>query len=748
MIETKDELYQLLRKSDQALEFFQNNAKGFFWMWNPSQPEQVYLSPGFWEHLGYSQLSGITDMPSWRAVIFPEDALISEQHTRRQLEEPNYRYTQVINYLHRNGQTVRMLSSGITVRDVEEEGPYVLGSLEPITAEVFPVSNSSDINLEVFFETSESLLCVIDEGFSIKRINDIWESRLQITRREMMEMNFLDFLHREDRRLAEEYLRQLFAGRPDAKFIGRVMTDDAKKHIIEWKAKASNELVYLVGTEVTEQVEVQRELVENRNFIDKVLKTLPGHIFIYDLEKKQMTFSNMGLTRYFDRGELEVKLNDHSLFGELLHPDDRSNMARFIFEMSTANDNEVVERIFRLIERGSIIRYFRTHCLVFKRNEQGKVIQFCGKALDVTGLVYAENRLIESEERTRALLEHGGDLYVVAAPTELKYVSPNVRRVLGYTEQEYRDISVEELVHPDDQPLRWNELQEPGSSLLFEYRCKHKNGHYVWMEAFGINLFHVEAVQGMVFNMRDITERKNIELAVKRQGEQLERKNHELEQFAYIASHDLLEPIRTLRSISDLLKAEYQENLVGDGLTYIDFIERSTERMSQLITSLLEYARIGKELNAAVVDIEDLVTNAVEDLKLVIRETGADVVVGSMPRMRVYPIELRQVFQNILNNALKFRAKDRTPRIEISHEPVAGGALFRIKDNGIGIPAGSIERIFKIFNRLHSRHEIEGVGIGLAHSKKIVELHGGRIWVESAVDKGSSFCFIIPEVTE
>jgi PAS domain S-box-containing protein len=748
MIETKDELFQLLRKSDQALEFFQNNAKGFFWIWNPTQPDQVYLSPGFWEHLGYNQLSGITDMPSWRAVIFPEDALISEQHTRRQLEDPNYRYGQVINYLHRNGQTVRLLSSSITVCDVEDEGPYLLGALEPIGTEVIPVVNSSDINLEVFFETSESLLCVIDENFKIKRVNDIWESRLQITRKEMMEVNFLDFLHREDRRLVDEYLRQLFAGRPDAKFIGRVITDAAKKHIIEWKAKASNEMLYLVGTEVTEQVDVQRELVENRNFIDKVLKTLPGHIFIYDLEKKQMTFSNMGLTRYFDRGELEVKLNDHSLFGELLHPDDRSNMARFIFEMSTANDNEVVERIFRLIEKGSIIRYFRTHCLVFKRNEQGKVIQFCGKALDVTGLVYAENRLIESEERTRALLEHGGDLYVVASPNELKYVSPNVRRVLGYTEQEYRDIPVEELVHPDDQPLRWNELQEPGSSLLFEYRCKHKQGHYIWMEAFGINLFHVEAVQGMVFNMRDITERKNIELAVIRQGEQLERKNHELEQFAYIASHDLLEPIRTLRSISDLLKAEYQENLEGDGLTYIDFIERSTERMSELITSLLEYARIGKELNASVVDVEDLVTNAVEDLKLVIRETGAELSVGAMPRMRIYPIELRQVFQNILNNALKFRAKDRLPKIVVQCEMIPGGALFRISDNGIGIAENSIDRIFKIFNRLHSRHEIEGVGIGLAHSKKIVELHGGRIWVESVLDKGSTFCFTIQEVAE
>ena len=347
MIETKDELFQLLRKSDQALDFFQLNSKGFFWLWNSSKAEQVYISPGFWEHLGYSQLSGITDMPSWRAVIFPEDALISEQHSRRQLENTSYRYQQVVHYLHRNGQTVRMMNTGIAINDVDGEGPYVLGSLEPITADKNQVNTSAEINLEVFFEASESLLCVIDENFHVKRINQNWESRLQISPKELMAENFLDFLHREDRRLAEEYLKQLFAGRPDAKFIGRVVTDDSKKHIIEWKAKLANELVYLVGTEVTEQVDVQRELLENRNFIDKVLKTLPGHIFIYDLEKKRMTFSNMGLTRYFDRGELEMKLNDHSLFGELLHPDDRSNMARFIFEMSSAYDNEVVERILK-----------------------------------------------------------------------------------------------------------------------------------------------------------------------------------------------------------------------------------------------------------------------------------------------------------------------------------------------------------------------------------------------------------------
>jgi signal transduction histidine kinase len=219
----------------------------------------------------------------------------------------------------------------------------------------------------------------------------------------------------------------------------------------------------------------------------------------------------------------------------------------------------------------------------------------------------------------------------------------------------------------------------------------------------------------------------------------MKSKNEELEQFAYIASHDLQEPLRTTSSYVALLEKEIKSKLDERSELYLKHITNSSERMRTLITGLLEYSRIGKEKEKELVDIGQIVTDVLTDIDTVIKENNAKIIVHPLPKLQAYPIELRQLFQNLITNALKFRKKDVDPVIEINAVEENNAWKLSVKDNGIGIDEKFFPRIFIIFQRLHARKDYSGNGIGLAHCKKIAELHKGNIWVESKPNEGSTF---------
>lgn len=228
-------------------------------------------------------------------------------------------------------------------------------------------------------------------------------------------------------------------------------------------------------------------------------------------------------------------------------------------------------------------------------------------------------------------------------------------------------------------------------------------------------------------------------------NKELERKNKELEQFAYVASHDLQEPLRTISSFLDLMQKQYQDSFDEKATKYMSFIMQASDRMKVLINDLLEYSRIGRKKESAVVDLNQTVHAVLADLNKAITDAEAEIEVRQLPSMNVYPTEMKQIFQNLIINAIKFRKKDSTPKIEIGAEKKDEVWKFFVKDNGIGIDPKQSERIFVIFQRLHTRNEYEGSGIGLSHCKKIAELHKGKIWVESTPGEGSCFYFTIKE---
>jgi light-regulated signal transduction histidine kinase (bacteriophytochrome) len=246
--------------------------------------------------------------------------------------------------------------------------------------------------------------------------------------------------------------------------------------------------------------------------------------------------------------------------------------------------------------------------------------------------------------------------------------------------------------------------------------------------------------------IRDITARKKSEEHLVKTVAELKRSNDELQQFAYVASHDLQEPLRMVASFTQLLAKRYQGQLDGDADEFIGYVVDGCNRMKDLIQDLLAYSRAGTEEKAfSEISGENALQKALTSLRIVIEESGAVVTHDSLPTITTDDKQLSLVFQNLVGNAIKYRGV-AVPQVHISARQNGGNEwIFSVQDNGLGIDPQYFERIFVLFQRLHGREEFAGTGIGLAICKKIVERLGGRIWVESQLKKGSTFHFALPE---
>lgn len=251
-------------------------------------------------------------------------------------------------------------------------------------------------------------------------------------------------------------------------------------------------------------------------------------------------------------------------------------------------------------------------------------------------------------------------------------------------------------------------------------------------------------IAGLFGISRDITERKEAEREMARLAEELRRSNAELERFAYVASHDLQEPLRIVTSYVQLLARRYRGRLDQDADEFIAYAVDGANRMKRLIQDLLAYARIGsKGAQPEPVDLGEVLRHVLEALRMQLQDGGATVEPGPLPTVLADPVQMEQLLQNLISNAVKFHGSD-PPVVRIAAEQRADKWEVSVADNGIGIDPQFFDRIFIVFQRLHGMSEYSGTGIGLAICKKIVERHGGRIWVESKPGKGSTFRFTLP----
>jgi PAS domain S-box-containing protein len=371
----------------------------------------------------------------------------------------------------------------------------------------------------------------------------------------------------------------------------------------------------------------------------------------------------------------------------------------------------------------------------------------------------------KADEKFRNLLESAPDAIIIVNETGvIQLVNAQTEKMFKYDRTEMIGNKVELLmphrynaIHQDH---RVNYFKTPKVRQMgegFDLLGRDKNGKEFPIE---ISLSPLETEDGLLVSaaIRDVSEKKklenqikeiniNLEKKVQQRTAELETKNKELEQFAYVASHDLQEPLRTISSFVDFLKEEYLGKLDENADNYLLYISQASERMQTLIKDLLDYSRIGRKGIVAEVNCNDILSDVLADLSSAIEESNAKIIVlKKLPIVKGYTTELKQLFQNLVSNSIKFHKKNSPPEVIIQGEKINGGWQFSFKDNGIGIENKHHERIFIIFQRLHNRSEYEGSGIGLSHCKKIVDLHGGKIWVDSELGKGSNFKFTINEM--
>lgn len=334
----------------------------------------------------------------------------------------------------------------------------------------------------------------------------------------------------------------------------------------------------------------------------------------------------------------------------------------------------------------------------------------------------------------------------------VEYVNPKFTEITGFTYNEVLDKSPRILKSGEMSIEIYKDLWKTISSGLIwkgEFQNRKKSGELYWE---GATIAPVFDEHGKLINYlkvsQDINDKKQMEANLLREKISLENSNRELEQFAYIASHDLQEPLRIVSSFSQLLELKHSHRLNDEAKEYLEYIVTGAKRMQNLIRGLLEYSRISsKEKQKKVIRLSEPLKDAIYNLNLSITEAGAEVIINEMPEVFIEPDQIAHVFQNIIGNALKFRRDDVKCVIEISSvcDKEKNEWIISVRDNGIGIDKKYFEKVFVIFNRLESSENKAGEGIGLALCKRIIDRHSGRIWVESEGElKGSVFFFTIP----
>jgi len=473
-------------------------------------------------------------------------------------------------------------------------------------------------------------------------------------------------------------------------------------------------------------------------------------------------------------GYSKDEILDQSIF-DLYHLDCHPQVERTFQIFVDTGEVKDVELVVRRKDGTQIVVSLNAQAV---RDQEGNVLRSRSSWRDITERKQLEqqlqqvNRDLEQrvEDRTQQLqatnqslqhIQERLELALEASDTgwwhwqvqsgELEW-SPSYIRMFGFEEENLQaNYTIwESLVHPDDMPWVSEKLnahlQDSSVPYNFDYRLRIPSGEWKWIANLGKVVERDE--QGQPVRMAgmhlDISDRKQTEVKLQQLNRELQRSNEELGQFAYVASHDLQEPLRMVKSFTELLAQRYQGQLDDKADRYMNYITDGAMRMQTLISDLLAYSRAGRfELTLQPTNLEEVVDRVRADLQTVIQTKNVQIKVESLPTLCADPTQMQQLMQNLVTNAIKY-CEAESPIVRIWATLARDSWTISVQDNGIGIDPQYAERIFVIFQRLHNKDNYSGTGIGLAICKKIVERHGGKIWVDSQEGQGSTFSFTLP----
>lgn len=504
--------------------------------------------------------------------------------------------------------------------------------------------------------------------------------------------------------------------------------------------------VSIISRDVTERKTAEKALKASERRYRSLYDDNPSMYFTIDSESTILSVNRFGAE---ELGYTTSELIGQSIISKVFYEKDRKSAAQKL-KQCIENYGQIFQWEQRKVRKDGSILWVRETARATKRSD-GKIIVFI-VCEDITGRKEAENALLESEERFKILFEYAPDPYFLI-DMEGNFLDGNMaaERLINFKREEIigKNLIGLDIITGDQIPKAFDLLSRniKGSSTgPEEFILTKKDGKKVPVEVTGfpIEIMGQKLVLGMA---RDISERKKAEEKLKETIDELKRSNDELQQFAYITSHDLQEPLRTIASFTQLIERRYKGQLDPDADEFIDFVVDAATRMKEMIQGLLDYSRVGTrggEFNFT--NVEEVLKIVLANLHAAISENKAEITHDKLPTVFADRNQLIQLFQNLISNAIKFKKPNVPPKIHISvrKDEKKGEYIFGIFDNGIGLEPQYRDKIFEVFKRLHAMDEYKGAGIGLAISKRIIERHGGRIWVESELGEGSTFYFTLP----
>ena len=633
-----------------------------------------------------------------------------------------------------------------------------IGSHVIIPKQTFESLKESEKSYKTLFELSPTFTVLLGLDGTVKNFNKKTEEFAGVPREKLIGMRFteLDFVPEAEMHAHVERISKLTKGERIKPFESRIVERNGKIHMIDVHSallkKGDMPSGILVNcNDITEHKEIEDELKESKENYETLFESSPAYMIllgedgrIKKVNKKAEEFA--GVPR-------EKLIGMHFTDLSFLHEELNIRVER-VFKVLNREPVKPFET--RIIENGHISWLYIQFELLKKEDKPSGVLIICN---DITEFKKTECNLKNSEEKFRQIAENIGEVFWIIDPkmSKIIYISPAYERIWGRTCQSLYDNprSWIDSIHPEDRDRAigriWGQSDKiDGVSDGFQYRVIRPDGEVVWIwtQAFIITdeSGEISRITGLA---SDITGYKKAEHEIKNLLAELKRSNEELQQFAYVTSHDLQEPLRTIASFTQLMERRYKGKLDEDADEFMGYIVDASVRMKQMIMDLLEYSRVGtKQEMYQTIDIESKLNNVLVNLNDLIERSRAEITHDPLPVVVGDKSQLLLLLQNLITNAIKFRKEEESPRIHISavEDLEKNEYVFSIADNGIGIEEQYFERIFTIFQRLHTRDEYQGTGIGLSIAKRIVERHGGRIWVESEFGKGSIFYFTIPTV--
>ncbi|HEX6317799.1 MAG TPA: PAS domain S-box protein, partial [Burkholderiales bacterium] len=569
---------------------------------------------------------------------------------------------------------------------------------------------------------------------------------------ELLRLTGKDISHPEDADVINQQRTRLYAGEIDAVRVEkRYLRKDRSvvwvsfTMVLERAADGTPQYEIAVYDDITARKTTEEALREGEKRFRRTFEMAGAGLAQVSLDGRFMRV-NPRVCEILGYGEKELI---GRTVKELSHPEDRdaADAQRDRVLRGEADSARLEKRYLR--KDGAVV--WVSLVIAVERDAAGRPLHAISVLDDITGRKRTEAALQESEALFRSTFELAASgIAHVSLEGRFMRVNRQLCGILRYREDELIGRSVKEVSHPEDRDVtdaqRLKVHAGERQSVRFEKRYLRKDGSTVWV-SLGVALVRGDGGAPLyeIAMFDDITERKQAEAALHEAHEELKRSNSELEQFAYVASHDLQEPLRMVSSYTQLLGRRYGEKFDADAKEFMGYIVDGAARMKQLIEDLLAYSRVGtKGKDFRPVELDRALRRALGNLKAAIAESGASVTHDPLPTLPADEVQLAQLFQNLIGNALKFRA-DAAPRIRVQVSEKDKFFEFAVRDNGIGIEPQYFERIFMVFQRLHNKGEYPGTGIGLAICKKVVERHGGQIRVESRPGEGSAFIFTLPK---